>query len=162
MFLVELTLLLTLLVQGSTAVPTPSSAEIELPPVRQEGRASWYGDGRWHGEITANGERFEPDDYTCAHRTLAFDTMVLVERIDTGQRVWCRINDRGPYGLVDRQGRWRVGQAPGEEEQWRGILDMSRAAGHAIGVTQSGLARVRLRFWSTPDATPFDLSTLGR
>ena len=55
--------------------------------------ASWYR----HGKITANGERFDPNGLTVAHRSLPFNTMVRLTNPNTGQTIIVRVNDRGPY-----------------------------------------------------------------
>lgn len=98
------------------------------------GLASWYGPG-FHGRKTANGEIFDQEALTAAHRTLPFGTMVVVTRVDTGQAVIVRINDRGPW--VD--GR---------------VIDLSRAAAGAIGLIGSGLAEVRVTAWKVADGQP--------
>lgn len=54
---------------------------------------SWYR----HGTVTANGERFDPNDFTVAHRTLPFNTWVRFTNPETGAEVIARVNDRGPY-----------------------------------------------------------------
>jgi rare lipoprotein A len=72
---------------GTAAFGLPSTA------VAQSGAASWYGSGRQ----TANGERFNPNGMTAAHRTLPFGTRVRVECKRTGKAVVVRINDRGPF-----------------------------------------------------------------
>ena len=64
-----------------------------LPAAAQSGGASWYGSGRQ----TANGERFNPNGMTAAHRTLPFGTRVRVENKRNGRSVVVRINDRGPF-----------------------------------------------------------------
>jgi len=66
-----------------------------------DGQASWYGVGNWHGSVTANGEDFDPSDYTCAHRTADFNTYLLVVNMKTGNFAVCRVNDRGPYPIED-------------------------------------------------------------
>lgn len=91
-----------------------------------EGMASFYGESL-RGRPTANGERFDPDAMTAAHRTLPFQTCVRVEAVESGRSVEVRVNDRGPYA----KGR---------------ILDLSEAAARALGIVQRGFARVRL--WS--------------
>src|SRR5690606_21122264 len=66
----------------------------EIDPVARElgdGMASWYGDA-FAGRKTASGERFNPDEYTAAHRTLPFGSKVRVSR--GGKSVIVRINDR--------------------------------------------------------------------
>ncbi len=49
------------------------------------------------GHTTANGEHYYPDRISCAHRSLAFGTMVKVTNIQNGKSVVCRVNDRGPH-----------------------------------------------------------------
>lgn len=90
----------------------------------QEGQASWYG-GSFHGQPTANGERFNQNALTAAHKTLPFGTRVRVINPRTGQSVIVRINDRGPFV----RGR---------------IIDLSVAAARAIDTYDSGIAQVRL------------------
>ncbi|PKL36106.1 MAG: hypothetical protein CVV44_17965 [Spirochaetae bacterium HGW-Spirochaetae-1] len=62
----------------------------------QKGLASWYG-REFHGKITASGERFNMNEYTAAHRTLPFGTIVQVKNLENGKTVKVKINDRGPY-----------------------------------------------------------------
>jgi rare lipoprotein A len=76
------------------------------------GVASWYK----MGYRTANGEHFNPDGHTCAHRYLPFGTRLLVRNKRTGRSVVVRVNDRGPFV----RGR---------------VLDLSRGAARAIGMT---------------------------
>jgi rare lipoprotein A len=64
-----------------------------LPAAAQSGAASWYGSGH----RTANGEHFNPNGLTAAHRSLPFGTRVRVENKRTGRSVVVRINDRGPF-----------------------------------------------------------------
>ena len=58
--------------------------------------ASWYGPG-FYGNLTANGEVYTGRTYTAAHKSLPFNTKVLVTDLNTGRSVIVRINDRGPY-----------------------------------------------------------------
>ena len=88
------------------------------------GTVSWYG-GRFHGRRTASGERFDMYALTAAHPTLPFGTRIKVRRLDTGQEIEVRINDRGPHV----RGR---------------ILDLSRAAARALGVLEAGETPVAL------------------
>lgn len=90
----------------------------------ETGVASWYGPN-FHGKLTANGETYDMDGMTAAHRTLPFDTEVVVENLDNGNTTRVRINDRGPFAK-DR------------------IIDLSRAAAREIGMIGPGTARVRL------------------
>ena len=91
----------------------------------QRGVASWYGPG-FHGRLTANGERFDMNELTAAHKTLPFGTRVLVHNPRTGKEVVVRINDRGPF----IKGR---------------MLDLSKAAAKALGFKSRGHDAVVLR-----------------
>jgi rare lipoprotein A len=88
------------------------------------GVASYYG-RRFHGRRTANGERFDMNAMTAAHKTLPFGTHVRVTNPRNGRSVTVRINDRGPF----IRGR---------------TIDLSRAAAQKIGMIASGHARVEL------------------
>lgn len=88
------------------------------------GSASWYGPG-FSGRNTANGETFNPNQLTAAHRSLPFNTLVRVTNEGNGKSVVVRINDRGPFV----HGR---------------IIDLSRAAADHIGMLSSGVANVTL------------------
>jgi rare lipoprotein A len=91
---------------------------------RETGVASWYGPG-FHAGSTANGERYDQDDLTAAHRTLPMPSWVKVENLDNGRVLTVRINDRGPFA------RSR-------------IIDLSRKAAQLLGVDRAGTANVRL------------------
>ena len=91
----------------------------------QRGVASWYGPG-FHGRLTANGERFDMNELTAAHKTLPFGTRVLVHNPRTGKEVVVRINDRGPF----IKGR---------------VIDLSKAAAKALGMKGRGHDAVVLR-----------------
>jgi rare lipoprotein A len=89
----------------------------------QTGQASWYGiEG---GPETANGERYNPEGLTAAHRTLPFGTKVRVTSLKTGLAVTLRINDRGPFHS-------------------RRILDVSAGAAKAIGIKNDGIGEVKM------------------
>ena len=62
----------------------------------EEGIASWYGD-KFHGKLTANGEIFNKNSISAAHKTLPMPSMVRVTNLDNGNILNVRINDRGPY-----------------------------------------------------------------
>ncbi len=162
MSLVEWTLILAIYAQmaagGDVVMDWP---EVELPPIQQSGTASWYGDGSWHGDITANGEAFDPQQFTCAHRSLPFDTMVLIENPANGRRAWCRINDRGPYGYITEDGEWDFVVSSSPDINWRGILDMSIATAEALGTMEVGLQSVRLRYWTRSLPANFHLAVLN-
>lgn len=86
----------------------------QAPPPSQSGIASWYGPG-FHGGKTANGETFNMDGFTAAHRWLPFGSWVRVQNMVNGRSVDVRINDRGPF-IKQR------------------IIDLSRAAAKALGL----------------------------
>jgi rare lipoprotein A len=109
-------------------------AKIVINKVFQTGIASWYGDGDdFHGKRTANGEIYDMDKLTAAHKTLPFHTLVEVENVDNGKKVTVRINDRGPF----IEGR---------------IIDLSRKAAKRIGIYGQGTAPVHLRVVKLPDS----------
>ncbi|MBU1355449.1 MAG: septal ring lytic transglycosylase RlpA family protein [Candidatus Edwardsbacteria bacterium] len=68
----------------------------EWPLTTTTGIASYYGK-EFHGRKTANGETFDMNAMTAAHRTLPFGTMVRVTNLANDQSVTVRINDRGPF-----------------------------------------------------------------
>ncbi|MFV0531332.1 MAG: septal ring lytic transglycosylase RlpA family protein [Flavobacteriales bacterium] len=65
------------------------------------GKASWYGPG-FHGRLTANGERYNMNGVSAAHKTLRFGTKVKITNVANGKSIIVRINDRGPY-ITGRQ-----------------------------------------------------------
>lgn len=85
------------------------------------GMASYYKSGR----RTANGERFNPNGMTAAHRSLPFGTKVQVTNVKTGRSVIVRINDRGPF-VRNR------------------LIDLSFGAAKVVGLTRSGVAKVKM------------------
>ncbi len=60
------------------------------------GKASYYA-SEFQGQRTASGESFSPQEFTCAHRTYPFGTLLLVRNLDNGREVIVRVNDRGPF-----------------------------------------------------------------
>ena len=88
----------------------------------QTGMASWYGNEQ--GKQTSSGERFDPNEFTAAHRHLPFGTIVRVTNLKNGKSVEVRINDRGPWGDGDR------------------IIDVSSAAADVLQMKKSGLVPV--------------------
>jgi rare lipoprotein A len=109
--------------------PAPSAA----PQLGQTetGMASWYGHP-YHGRRAANGEIYDMEKLTAAHRTLPFDTWLRVVNLDNSKTVEVRITDRGPFV----EGR---------------IIDLSHAAARAIDMIGPGIARVRLEVIRTPE-----------
>jgi rare lipoprotein A len=88
------------------------------------GIASFYG-AKFQGRRTASGEVFNTLEMTAAHRTLPFGTQLRVTNLRNGKSVVVRVNDRGPH----LRGR---------------IVDLSKAAAKKIGITRTGIARVKL------------------
>ncbi|HEX9446391.1 MAG TPA: septal ring lytic transglycosylase RlpA family protein, partial [Dongiaceae bacterium] len=62
----------------------------------ETGIASWYGPG-FHGQYTANGEVYDQNGLTAAHKTLPLPSMVRVTNLDNGRSIVVRVNDRGPF-----------------------------------------------------------------
>lgn len=96
------------------------------PDYDEKGIASWYGE-QFHNRNTANGEVFDMDLVTAAHKTLPLPSIVEVTDLDTGKKIKVRVNDRGPFV----SGR---------------IIDLSRGAAKKLGTYQRGVARVRVRY----------------
>lgn len=86
--------------------------------------ASFYG-RRFHNAFTANKERYKREGYTCAHRTLPFNTLLRVTNESNGKTVVVRVNDRGPFG----KGR---------------DIDLSYAAAKDLGILNLGIKRLRI------------------
>lgn len=86
------------------------------------GEASWYGPG-FQGRKTANGERFDTYEFTAAHKTLPFGTLLKVTNLENNLYTVVRINDRGPF----IRGR---------------IIDLSKASKEAIGM--GGTTQVKI------------------
>jgi rare lipoprotein A len=91
----------------------------------ETGIASWYGPG-FHEKFTANGEIYDQNDLTAAHRTLPMPCFVRVTNLDNGRSIVLRVNDRGPYA----RGR---------------IIDVSRRGAQLLGYDVIGTARVRVQ-----------------
>ena len=90
----------------------------------ETGIASWYGP-KFHGRKTANGETFDMNEVSAAHRTLPMPSFVRVTNLENGRSLNLRINDRGPFA----HGR---------------IIDLSRRASQLLGFQKQGTARVKV------------------
>lgn len=88
----------------------------------EEVKASWYG-GKFHGRLTASGERYNMNDLTAAHKTIPFGTKVKITNVRNGKSVIVTINDRGPY-VENRK------------------FDLSKAAFHKIAKAGRGVITV--------------------
>jgi hypothetical protein len=109
-----------------------------------DGTASWYGP-YFHGRQTANGEIFDQEDLTAAHRTLPLGTFLRVTNRKNGQSVVVRINDRGPY--ID-------------EEDYR-IVDLSHRAAKVIGSDDKGVVPIEAVILSPVPGGTADLTYGG-
>ena len=89
-----------------------------------EGVASYYADD-FHGKKTSNGEIYDMNDLTAAHRTFPFGTKVRITNLENGKTVVVRVNDRGPF----HEGR---------------IIDLSLGAAKELDLVRTGTARVRI------------------
>lgn len=98
------------------------------------GKAGYYANSL-HGRKTASGEKYDKNELTCAHKTLAFGTKVRVTRLDTKQSVIVRVNDRGPY---------KAGF----------IVDLSRKAAEELDLIKAGFARVKVEVLSDESLVP--------
>ncbi len=96
------------------------------PPLRVlTGEATYYADSL-AGHHTANGDRYDPNAFTAAHRNLPFGSVLRVTRQPGGPTVYVRVNDRGPFGSSKR------------------ILNVSKAAARELGMLRAGVVRVRV------------------
>ncbi|TBU91993.1 septal ring lytic transglycosylase RlpA family protein [Stutzerimonas kirkiae] len=91
---------------------------------RANGTASWYGT-KFHGQLTANGEKYDLYGMSAAHKTLPLPSYVKVTNLANGKNVVLRVNDRGPF-YSDR------------------VIDLSFAAAKKLGYAESGTAQVRV------------------
>lgn len=98
----------------------------------QTGKASWYGPG-FHGKKTSNGERYNMNALTAAHKTLPLGTLVRVSNLSNGKSIIVRINDRGPF-------------------HGNRIIDLSKAAATKLGFIRNGMANVRVETINTNKA----------
>lgn len=109
----------------SAACSWVPKGEVQLDVgLKDRGVASWYGE-QFHGKQAANGELFDMEALTAAHRTFPLGSIVRVVNLANGKHVHVRINDRGPYV----NGR---------------ILDLSHAAAAHLGMVEGGLSVVQV------------------
>lgn len=107
----------------------------------ETGIASWYGPN-FHGKPTANGEIFDQNLITAAHRTLPLPSAVRVTNLENGRTINLRVNDRGPFA----RGR---------------IIDLSRRAAQLLGFEKNGTAKVRVEIIAH-DSRQLKLAALNR
>jgi len=100
------------------------------PILSEEGYATWY-TAPYKGRRAANGQVFDDNALTAAHRTLPMGSLVVVTNLKTGQSSPMRISDRGPFVA----GR---------------MIDLTMASAKATGIYGAGLAMVRVDVYETP------------
>ncbi|HUJ32791.1 MAG TPA: septal ring lytic transglycosylase RlpA family protein [Candidatus Acidoferrum sp.] len=131
----------TPLPEPSAAPPSPPSGPppaVERQPAVpgeyvEQGVASWYG-VPFDGHRTSNGEIYDMRQFTAAHRTLPFNSVVRVTNLTNGKQTEVRINDRGPF-VANR------------------VIDLSLSAARAIDMVGTGTAEVRLEVIAGPNPT---------
>jgi rare lipoprotein A len=107
------------------ASPEPAVIDFQtIDAAAQSGHASWYA-SKFEGRRTANGERYDGNALTAAHRTLPMGSYVRVTSLATSRSVVVRINDRGPFV----KGR---------------IIDLSYAAASSLGLTRAASMQVQI------------------
>ena len=119
----------------ASPAPIRPDAEIKVPKdakvlYTEVGFASWYGPG-FQKRNAANGQPYDMNAMTAAHRTLPLNTIARVTDLKTGDSVLLRITDRGPF-VGDR------------------VIDLSRAAARKLSVYQHGTALVKIEVLETP------------
>ena len=125
---------------AATTIPAPRPSgpafdDTNGPPIYTEtGLASWYGPN-YNRRAAADGTVYDQDGMTAAHRTLPMGSTVRVTNLATGQQVYVRITDRGPF-------------APGR------ILDLSEGAAKAINLYRAGVGKVRIEAFAHTSADP--------
>lgn len=123
--------------QNSPAQASRSESDLSVQPApagsaiySEVGIASWYGPP-YNKRRGANGEIYDQNAITAAHRTLPMGSLVRVTNLQTGQSAMMRITDRGPF-------------VPGR------VIDLSVGAAKAVGVFRPGTARVRIDVYEAP------------
>ena len=102
---------------------------------QSDGKASYYSNGL-HGRKMSNGERYDCNAFTCAHRTLPFGTRLKITNPRNGKSVIVRVTDRGPFV----RGR---------------VVDLSYAAARELGTLASGVAYVKVELVRKETEIPF-------
>ncbi len=107
----------------------------------ESGVASWYGPN-FHGKQTANGEIFDQNTVSAAHRTLPMPSVVRVTNLGNGRALVVRVNDRGPFA----HGR---------------IIDLSKRAAQLLGFERQGVARVRVQILPDESRAAAEIASTG-
>lgn len=96
------------------------------PKAVQYGRASWYGKA-FHGRKTANGEVYDMNHLTAAHKTMPLPSYARVTNVKNGNSVIVRVNDRGPFSN-------------------NRVIDLSKRAAQVLDYTKAGTAEVKVEY----------------
>ncbi|MBI4165177.1 MAG: septal ring lytic transglycosylase RlpA family protein [Acidobacteria bacterium] len=126
------------------ANPPDREPVLRLLPVPEPtiGLASWYGE-RFQGKTTANGEIYDMNGLTAAHRDLHMGTWVEITNLRNGRSVTVRINDRGP----SIRGR---------------MIDVSKATARALGFVGAGVTTVQMRIVDSSESSDSARSPIAR
>jgi rare lipoprotein A len=117
-----------------TSAHVPASVKPASIGETETGIASWYG-LTYNGRRSANGEVFDMEKLTAAHRTFPFDTWIEVTNLENKKHIDVRITDRGPFV----KGR---------------IIDLSLAAAREIDMVEAGIVKVRIKVIRKPTLDP--------
>ncbi len=120
------------------SLPVYSGSQ-SIDTVRKQGKASFYHD-KFQGRTTSNGEQYDKNDFTAAHRTLPFNSIVHVQNKKNGKSVIVRINDRGPFAKSR-------------------IIDLSKSAAEKIEMVPFGIVPVTIRVMTLLDKLAITDST---
>ncbi len=108
----------------------------------ESGVGSWYGPG-FHAKYTANGEVYDQNEVTAAHKTLPLPSLVRVTNLDNGRQLVVRVNDRGPFVA----GR---------------IIDLSKRSAQLLGVEKVGTAKMRVQVLAKESQTLKEAALQGK
>lgn len=120
---IKLVFLLTVLI--STVYLNSIVAQKKILGSEREGLCSFYSN-KFNGFKTSNGEQYDINLFTAAHKSLPFNTILAVFNLKTEKYVIVRINDRGPF----RKSR---------------LIDISKAAANELGIAREGITKVRIK-----------------
>lgn len=134
--------------EGSFKVGTPYKVEgkwykpQETYSYTETGIASWYGSD-FHGKKTANGEIFDMNELTAAHRTLQMPSLIRVTNLENGRSLIVRVNDRGPF----KRGR---------------VLDVSKKGAELLGFKNKGTAKIKIQLLSEESRAIAEVARRGQ
>ena len=104
-----------------------------------------------NGILGCTGQEWEDPEWpVCATRKVDFPcgAWVRIENVRNGNKSWCKVMDRGPYGKIDENGEWFNAKKPeheGREGAYRSLIDMSSSVSEQLG--SNGMIRVKVRYW---------------